>query len=70
MITIHANSRGSSLRSSSPSCRTSDTTNEAAMAKTSLQALMRHQNHRRMKTLPVPAPIAIRSFQAPAIESW
>ena len=31
---------------------------------------MRHQNQRRMKTLPVPAPIAISSFQAPAMESW
>ena len=40
------------------------------MAETSLQALMRHQNQRRMKTLPVPAPTAIRSLQAPPIESW
>ena len=43
---------------------------DAAMAATSLQALMRHQNHRRMKTLPVPAPSAMSSVQAPAIVSW
>jgi hypothetical protein len=46
--TSHANSRGSVLRRPKPSCRTSETTNEAAIAETSLQALMRHQNHRRM----------------------
>ena len=40
------------------------------MAETSLQALMRHQNHRRMKTPPVPAPTAIRKVHAPAIDSW
>ncbi len=40
------------------------------MAETSLQALMRHQNHRRMKTLPVPAPTAMRNVHAPAIDSW
>ncbi len=40
------------------------------MAASSLQALMRHQNQRRMSTLPVPAPMAIRNFQAPAMESW
>ena len=36
----------------------------------SLQALMRHQNQRKIKMLPVPAPTAIRNFQAPAIVSW
>lgn len=53
-----------------PNCSTSEITNEAAMAETSLQALMRHQNQRRMNTLPVPAPSAIKSFHASAIESW
>src|SRR5215207_1653378 len=35
-----------------------DTTNEAIMALISLQALMRHQYHRRMSTRPVPEPSA------------
>ncbi len=42
----------------------------AAMAVISLQALMRHQNQRRMSTLPVPAPMAMRSFQAPSMSVW
>ena len=70
MITIQAKLRGSSSFMPKPNCSTSETTNEAAIADTSLQALMRHQNQRRMNTLPVPAPSAISSFQAPAIESW
>jgi hypothetical protein len=40
------------------------------MAATSLQALMRHQNHRRIRTPPVPAPTAIRKVHAPEIDSW
>ncbi len=39
------------------------------MAETSLHALMRHQYQRRISTEPVPAPVTIRSFHAPAIES-
>jgi hypothetical protein len=32
--------------------------------------LIRHQNQRRMNTLPVPAPMAIRKVHAPAMDSW
>ena len=39
------------------------------MAETSLQALMRHQNQRRISTVPVPAPVTISNFHAPAMES-
>ena len=70
MSTVQANSRGSSVRRPKRNCSKRDTTKDAAMAETSLQALMRHQNQRRMNTLPVPAPSAMSSFQAPAIESW
>ncbi len=70
MMTFQANSRGASSRRCQTKVRASETTKDAAMAATSLQALIRHQNHRRMKTLPVPAPSAIRSFHAPAMESW
>ena len=41
----------------------------AVMAVISLQALMRHQYQRSMKTRPAPAPSASRNFQAAAMES-
>jgi hypothetical protein len=46
-----------------------ETTNADTMAETSLHALMRHQYQRSSRTPPVPAPVKIKSFQAPAIES-
>ena len=41
----------------------------AIIAEISLHALMRHQYQRRINTVPVPAPVTNKSFQAPAIES-
>ena len=41
-----------------------DTTNDATIALISDQALMRHQYQRRIRTSPVPAPIASRNFHA------
>src|SRR5215218_10342177 len=41
-----------------------DTTNEVTIALISDHALMRHQYQRRIRTRPVPAPIARRNFQA------
>ena len=40
------------------------TAKDTTMALISLHALMRHQNHRRMKTSPVPAPICRRIWKA------
>ena len=39
------------------------------MDETSLHALMRHQYQRKISTAPVPAPVTISSFHAPAMES-
>ena len=39
---------------------------DAIIALISLQALMRHQYHRRMSTSPVPDPRARRNFHAPS----
>src|SRR5215203_982809 len=45
-----------------------ETTNEAIIALISLQALMRHQYHRRMRTSPVPEPSASSSVHmAPTV---
>src|SRR5678815_4117090 len=45
-----------------------ETANEASIALISDQALMRHQYQRRMRTSPVPAPIASRNFHAPSTD--
>ena len=50
------------------SCNVSETAKAEIMADTSLHALMRHQYQRRISTVPVPAPVTISSFHAPAIE--
>ena len=41
----------------------------AVMAAISLQALMRHQYQRRMKTSPAPAPSDSRNFHAVAMDA-
>ena len=67
-IMIQAKSTGLSLSRPATVCSSTDTTNAATIAATSLQALMRHQYHRNSSTLPVPAPVTRSSFQAPAID--
>src|SRR5437660_10396300 len=69
MIMIQAKSIGLSLFSPAAVCSSSEVTKAPAIAEISLQALMRHQYQRSRYTLPVPAPVTISSFHAPAIES-
>ena len=69
MIMIHAKSTGLSVSNFQASCSDTETTKAEIMAETSLHALMRHQYQRSISTLPVPAPVTIRSFHAPAMES-
>jgi len=66
---ICAKSIGLSLSKPRASCRKSETTNADTIADTSLHALMRHQYQRRSSTPPVPAPVTISSFHAPAMDS-
>ena len=69
MIMSQANCTGSSESIFQITCIAIDVTNAAAIATTSLQAFTRHQYHRSSSTPPVPAPVTISSFHAPAIES-
>src|SRR5215467_13716015 len=46
----------------------SEITKEASIELISDHALMRHQYQRRMRTSPVPAPIASRNFHAPSTD--
>ncbi len=52
-----------------PNWRNIDTTTEAVIAEISDQALILHQNQRRIYTEPVPAPRANSNFHAPAMLS-
>src|SRR5215469_12196101 len=65
---IYANSLGVSLFHLNTIWRDNETTAAAAMAETSDQALILHQNHLSIRTVPVPAPVTSSSFQACAIE--
>ena len=49
-------------------CSAIDTTKAVIMEETSLHALMRHQNQRRIRTRPVPAPVMMRIFHAAAMD--
>ena len=69
MSMMWAKSIGWSLSSPKASCRKSETTNAVTIAETSLQALMRHQYQRSSSTPPVPAPVTMSSFHAPAMDS-
>ncbi len=66
---MYAKSTGLSLSRCKAVCSVTEVTNAAAMEETSLQALIRHQYQRSMRTRPVPAPVTISSFHAPAMES-
>jgi hypothetical protein len=66
---IHASSTGRALSKPNAVCIASETTNAEIIAETSLHALMRHQYQRSNNTLPVPAPVSISNFHAPAIDS-
>ena len=68
MIIVHAKSTGMSVSRPPAVCSSTDTIKAAAIAATSLQALIRHQYQRNSSTLPVPAPVTSSSFQAPAID--
>ena len=61
MIMIQANSTGLSESSFQMAWSATLTTND--------EALTRHQYHRSSSTPPVPAPVTMSNFQAPAIES-
>src|SRR3954447_10760724 len=65
----YANCCGSSLdHFGQPSCRKSDVPAATIIAATSDHALMRHQNQRSSRTLPVPAPVTMSSFHAYSID--
>ena len=68
MIIIQAKSRGLSL-SKPRKCSAVETVKAEIMAETSLQALIRHQNHRSNNTSPVPAPMPSSNFQALPMDS-
>src|SRR5262245_3866118 len=65
---MYANSLGLSLFHFKVTCRNRDTTAATAMADTSDHALILHQNHLSIRTVPVPAPVTSSSFHAWAIE--
>src|SRR5262245_49500598 len=46
----------------------SEIANDASIELISDHALIRHQYHRRMRTRPVPAPMANRNFHAPSTD--
>src|SRR3954463_4030756 len=50
-------------------CKNSEMTAEAHIALISDHAFTRHQNQRNMNTSPAPAPIEIKNFHAPWIDS-
>src|ERR1043165_4544294 len=64
----YANCLGLLLSHFRPSCRKIETAAAAIIAETSDHALMRHQNQRSNSTVPVPAPVTSKIFQASWIE--
>src|SRR5690242_1138582 len=63
--------RGSSAGNQRPGTvwkQIADIANDASIELISDHALMRHQYQRRMRTRPVPAPIANRNFHAPSTD--
>ena len=66
---IQAKSSGLLLSRPPAVCSRTETTKADTIAETSLHALMRHQYQRSSSTAPVPAPVTIRIFHAPPMES-
>ncbi len=64
---IHAHCTGSSGSSPAPNQSATLTTRDATMAAISDHALIRHQYQRRIRTRPVPAPMARRKRHAPSM---
>ena len=69
MSMVWAKPMGSSIEMPTTVFRKTEVTKAAAMAATSLHALMRHQYQRRISTVPVPAPVTMSHCQAPWMES-
>src|SRR5690349_5803738 len=71
MSMITESFRGSSAGNQRPGTvwkQIAEIANDASIELISDQALMRHQYQRRMRTSPVPAPIASKNFHAPSTD--